>query len=135
FEPRAGRFHVPPPIPQVFQAPNLVICNFVPRKVDWDPDANFLPYHHSNLDSDEVMYYAAGEYRARRGIEEASITHHVGGLPHGPQPGALEASRSAPREVDELAVMVDTFRPLRRTAAAAEVLDPAYPYSWHAPGR
>jgi homogentisate 1,2-dioxygenase len=132
FEPRAGRFHLPPPVHQVFTARNLVICNFLPRKVDWDPTANFLPYHHSNLDSDEVMYYAAGEYRARRGIEPASITHHVGGLPHGPQPGALEASRDAPREVDEVAVMIDTFRPLWRTDVAQEIADAGYPYSWHA---
>jgi homogentisate 1,2-dioxygenase len=97
FEPRAGRFHLPPPTHQVFQAANLVICNFVPRKLDWDPDAVFLPYHHSNLDSDEVMYYAAGNYAARRGISEGSLTHHVGGVPHGPQPGALEATREAPR--------------------------------------
>lgn len=131
FEPRAGRFHLPPPTHQVFQARNLVICNFVPRKVDWDPDANFLPYHHSNLDSDEVMYYAEGEYQARRGIERGSFTLHVGGVPHGPQPGALEASRSRPREVDELAVMVDTFRPLQRTALAHAIDDPGYPESWH----
>ena len=130
FEPRAGRFHVPPPTHQVFQAHNLVICNFVPRKVDWDPEAVFLPYHHSNLDSDEVMYYAEGSYAARRGIERGSFTHHVGGLPHGPQPGALEASRNLPREVDELAVMVDTFRPLHRTEFARTVLDSDYPYSW-----
>jgi homogentisate 1,2-dioxygenase len=130
FEPRAGRFHIPPPTHQVFQAHNLVICNFVPRKVDWDPEAVFLPYHHSNLDSDEVMYYAEGSYAARRGIERGSLTHHVGGLPHGPQPGALEASRNLPREVDELAVMVDTFRPLHRTEFARSVLDADYPYSW-----
>jgi homogentisate 1,2-dioxygenase len=131
FEPRAGRFHVPPPTHQVFAAHNLVICNFVPRKVDWDPEANFLPYHHSNLDSDEVLYYAEGEYQARRGIERGSITHHVGGVPHGPQPGALQASRERPREVDELAVMVDTFRPLHRTAAARAIADLGYPHSWH----
>jgi len=131
FEPRAGRFHVPPPTHQVFQAPNVVICNFVPRKVDWDPEAVFLPYHHSNLDSDEVMYYAGGEYAARRGVSEGSITHHVGGVPHGPQPGALEASRDAPRETNELAVMIDAFRPLHRTSVARQVLDTAYPFSWH----
>ena len=131
FEPRAGRFHLPPPTHQVFQARNLVICNFVPRKVDWDPEAVFLPYHHSNLDSDEVMYYAGGNYAARRGIGEGSITHHVGGVPHGPQPGALEATRDAPRETDELAVMVDTFRPLHRTPTARQVLDTTYPFSWH----
>jgi homogentisate 1,2-dioxygenase len=133
FEPRAGRFHVPPPTHQVFAAHNLVICNFVPRKVDWDPEAVFLPYHHSNLDSDEVMYYAGGDYAARRGISEGSITVHVGGVPHGPQPGALEASRDKPRETNELAVMIDTFRPLHRTATARQVLDSAYPFSWHSP--
>jgi homogentisate 1,2-dioxygenase len=89
-----------------------------------------LPYHHSNLDSDEVLYYAGGTYAARRGISEGSITHHVGGVPHGPQPGALEASFERPRETDEVAVMVDTFRPLHRTAAARSVLDTTYPYSW-----
>jgi homogentisate 1,2-dioxygenase len=131
FEPRAGRFHVPPPMHQTFQARNVVICSFVPRKVDWDPEAVILPYHHSNLDSDEVLYYAGGTYAARRGISEGSITHHVGGVPHGPQPGALEASFERPRETDECAVMVDTFRPLHRTSAARSVLDTTYPYSWH----
>jgi homogentisate 1,2-dioxygenase len=131
FEPRAGRFHVPPPMHQTFQARNVVMCSFVPRKVDWDPEAVILPYHHSNLDSDEVLYYAGGNYAARRGISEGSITHHVGGVPHGPQPGALEASFDRPRETDELAVMVDTFRPLHRTSAARSVLDTTYPYSWH----
>jgi homogentisate 1,2-dioxygenase len=77
------------------------------------------------------MYYAGGNYSARRGIQEGSITLHVGGVPHGPQPGALEASRDAPRETDELAVMIDTFRPLHRTTTARQVLDSAYPYSWH----
>ena len=134
FEPRAGRFHVPPPIHQTFQAPNLVICSFVPRKLDWDPEAVMLPYHHSNLDSDEVLYYVDGNYAARRGIEQGSITLHVGGVPHGPQPGALEASFERPRETDELAVMVDTFRPLHRTQVAREVADREYPYSWHTGG-
>ena len=114
----------------MLQAPNLVICNFVPRKVDWDPEAVALPYHHSNLDSDEVMYYAGGNYSARRGIQEGSITLHVGGVPHGPQPGALEATRDAPRETDELAVMIDTFRPLTMTSAAERFDDPDYPTSW-----
>src|SRR5438876_4451842 len=102
FEPRAGRFHVPPPIHQTFQAQNIVICSFAPRKLDWDPDAIMLPYHHSNLDSDEVLYYVEGNYAARRGIKQGSFTHHVGGIPHGPQPGALEASLDRPRETDEL---------------------------------
>jgi len=134
FEPRAGRFHVPPPIHQTFQAQNLVICSFVPRKLDWDPEAVMLPYHHSNLDSDEVLYYVDGNYAARRGVKQSSFTHHVGGLPHGPQPGALEASFERPRETDELAVMVDTFRPLHRTSVARQIFDKEYPFSWHAGG-
>lgn len=134
FEPRAGRFHIPPPFHQMFQATNVVICSFVPRKLDWDPDAVMLPYHHSNLDSDEVLYYVDGNYAARRGVKAGSFTHHVGGLPHGPQPGALEASFDRPRETDELAVMVDTFRPLHRTSVARHVLDRDYPFSWHSGG-
>jgi homogentisate 1,2-dioxygenase len=134
FEPRAGRFHVPPPIHQTFQAHSLVICSFVPRKLDWDPDAVMLPYHHSNLDSDEVLYYVGGNYAARRGIKQGSFTHHVGGVPHGPQPGALEASLDRPRETDELAVMVDTFRPLHRTSIARQIFDKEYPFSWHTGG-
>jgi homogentisate 1,2-dioxygenase len=134
FEPRAGRFHVPPPIHQTFQATHLVICSFVPRKLDWDPEAVMLPYHHSNLDSDEVLYYVEGNYAARRGIKQGSFTHHVGGIPHGPQPGALEASLDRPRETDELAVMVDTFRPLHRTSVARQIFDKEYPFSWHTGG-
>lgn len=134
FEPRAGRFHVPPPFHQTFNAHNVVICSFVPRKLDWDPDAVMLPYHHSNLDSDEVLYYVDGNYAARRGIKQGSFTHHVGGLPHGPQPGALEASFDRPRETDELAVMIDTFRPLQRTAVARQITDREYPFSWHTGG-
>jgi homogentisate 1,2-dioxygenase len=134
FEPRAGRFHVPPPFHQTFEAAGLVICSFVPRKLDWDPEAVFLPYHHSNVDSDEVLYYVDGNYAARRGIRHGSFTHHVGGLPHGPQPGALEASLQRAPETDELAVMVDTFRPLQRTQLARQVVDAAYPFSWHSGG-
>jgi homogentisate 1,2-dioxygenase len=134
FEPRAGRFHVPPPIHQTFQAHNVVICSFVPRKLDWDPDAVMLPYHHSNLDSDEVLYYVDGDYAARRGVKQSSFTHHVGGVPHGPQPGALEASYDRPRETNELAVMVDTFRPLHRTEVARQLVDREYPFSWHSGG-
>jgi homogentisate 1,2-dioxygenase len=134
FEPRAGRFHVPPPIHQTFQAHNVVICSFAPRKLDWDPEAVMLPYHHSNLDSDEVLYYVEGNYAARRGIKQGSLTHHVGGIPHGPQPGALEASLDRPRETDELAVMVDTFRPLHRTSIARQIFDKEYPFSWHTGG-
>lgn len=134
FEPRAGRFHVPPPIHQTFQAPNLVVCSFVPRKLDWDPRAMFLPYHHSNLDSDEVLYYVDGNYQARRGISQGSFTHHVGGIPHGPQPGALEASLDREPVTDELAVMIDTFRPLGRTERALAIADESYPFSWHTGG-
>jgi homogentisate 1,2-dioxygenase len=134
FEPRAGRFHIPPPMHQTFEATNCVVCSFAPRKLDWDPEAVFLPYHHSNLDSDEVLYYVDGNYAARRGVQQGSFTHHVGGLPHGPQPGALEASRTRAPETDELAVMVDTFRPLHRTQLARQVLDAAYPFSWHSGG-
>jgi len=130
FEALAGRVHVPPPFHQTFEAPGVVVCSFVPRLLDWDPEANVLPYHHHNVDSDEVLYYVNGNYQARRGIAEASITHHVGGLIHGPQPGALEASLGRERRTEELAVMVDTFKPLRRTALALQIADPNYPWSW-----
>lgn len=131
FEPRAGRLHLPPPTHQVFEAPGVAICAFVPRLLDWDPQALPLPYYHSNVDCDEVMYYVAGTYAARRGVGEGSVTHHVGGVPHGPQPGAWEASRESARTTDELAVMIDTFRPLHRTTVARQVLDTTYPFSWH----
>ena len=87
FEPRAGRFHLPPPAHQTFQGPNFVICTFAPRMLDWDPEAVPLPYHHSNIQSEEVMFYAEGDYAARKGVEVGSITLHPSGLPHGPQPG------------------------------------------------
>ena len=90
FEPRAGRFHLPPPAHQTFQGPNFVICTFAPRMLDWDPEAVTLPYHHSNIQSEEVMFYAAGDYAARKGVDVGFITLHPSGLPHGPQPGAVE---------------------------------------------
>lgn len=130
YEPHAGRFHVPPTTHQTFEGPNFVVCSFVPRQIDWDPQAVPIPYFHSNLDSDEVMYYAAGNYAARRGIELGSITLHPRGIPHGPQAGAMEASLSAPRQTNELAVMVDTFRPLHLTPLMDAIDDPRYTDSW-----
>lgn len=129
FEPRAGRFHVPPPTHQTFEGPGFVVCSFCPRKLDWDPEAVPVPYHHSNIDSDEMIYYVDGNYGARK-VEIGSITLHPRGWPHGPSAGAAEASLSRPRETNEVAVMVDTFRPLKYARAAAEIDDPAYLRSW-----
>ncbi|WP_127361212.1 homogentisate 1,2-dioxygenase [Actinacidiphila soli] len=131
FEPVTGRIHQPPPAHQVFEGQNFVICNFVPRKVDYHPLAIPVPYYHSNVDSDEVMFYCGGDYEARKGsgIGPGSISLHPGGHAHGPQPGAYERSIGA-EFFDELAVMVDTFRPLRigeaRSASEAE----GYAWSW-----
>jgi homogentisate 1,2-dioxygenase len=130
FEPRAGRFHLPPPAHQTFQGPNFVICTFAPRMLDWDETAVPLPYHHSNIQSEEVMFYADGDYAARRGVDVGCITLHPSGLPHGPQPGAVEKALGAKR-TDELAVMWDTFRPLKLTSLWRDVDDPSYAYSWN----
>jgi homogentisate 1,2-dioxygenase len=130
FEPRAGRFHLPPPAHQTFQGQNFVICTFAPRMLDWDPEAVTLPYHHSNIQSEEVMFYAAGDYAARKGVDVGFITLHPSGLPHGPQPGAVEKALGKP-STDELAVMWDTFRPLRLSALWSEVDKPEYAYSWN----
>jgi homogentisate 1,2-dioxygenase len=130
FEPRAGRFHLPPPAHQTFQGPNFVICTFAPRMLDWDPEAVTLPYHHSNIQSEEVMFYAAGDYAARKGVGVGSITLHPSGLPHGPQPGAVEKALGK-KSTDELAVMWDTFRPLRLSTLWSEVDKPEYAYSWN----
>jgi len=129
YEPRSGRLHQPPPMHQVFEGPGFVVCNFVPRKTEWDPDAVPIPYYHSNIDSDEVIYYAGGSYGARK-VEHGDITFHPRGLVHGPSAGAMEASLEKPRETDELAVMVDTFRPLHLTAACEAIDDPDYMHSW-----
>jgi len=129
FEPRAGRYHLPPPTHQTFAGPGFVVCSFCPRLLDWDANAMPIPYFHSNIDSDEMMYYVGGDYGARK-VENGSITLHPRGWPHGPSAGAREASLGKPRETNELAVMVDTFRPLRLAAAAAELDDPAYLRSW-----
>ncbi|HVK05200.1 MAG TPA: homogentisate 1,2-dioxygenase [Armatimonadaceae bacterium] len=129
FEPITGAIHQPPPTHQMFEAHNFVVCSFVPRMLDYHPDAVPIPYNHSNLDSDEVLYYVNGNFASRRGIEMGSVTLHPSGLPHGPQPGAVEASLGKTR-TEELAVMLDTFRPLRMTKAAAALEDDYYPFSW-----
>jgi homogentisate 1,2-dioxygenase len=130
FEPRAGRFHLPPPAHQTFQGPNFVICTFAPRMLDWDPEAVPLPYHHSNIQSEEVMFYAEGDYAARKGVEIGCLTLHPSGLPHGPQPGTVEKALGA-KSTSELAVMWDTFRPLRLTTLWKAHDKPEYAYSWN----
>ena len=129
FEPRTGRLHLPPPVHQTFQGPNFVICSFCPRELDYDPQAVPIPYHHSNLQSEEVIYYVSGEFGSRKGIETGSVTVHPSGLPHGPQPGLVEKALGM-RRTEELAVMWDTFKPLRLTALSAELDDGVYAYSW-----
>lgn len=132
FEPITGRVHQPPPVHQVFEGNNFVICNFVPRKVDYHPLAIPVPYFHSNVDSDEVMFYVAGNYEARKGsgIGPGSISLHPGGHSHGPHPSAIEASLGI-ESVDELAVMVDTFRPLELGEAGTASDDGTYAWSWN----
>ena len=129
FEPITGRVHQPPPVHQMFQAHNYVICSFVPRLFDYHPLAIPAPYNHSNIDSDEVLYYVEGNFMSRKGIDRGSFTLHPGGLPHGPHPGTVEKSIGA-KETEELAVMVDTFKPLFLTQDALEFLDENYPMSW-----
>ncbi|HXR64942.1 MAG TPA: homogentisate 1,2-dioxygenase [Ktedonobacteraceae bacterium] len=129
FEPINGRVHQPPPVHQTFQGPNFVVCSFVPRKLDYHPLSIPVPYNHSNIDSDEMLYYVNGNFGSRRGIERSSISLHPRGIPHGPHPGAVEKSLGA-EYTDELAVMIDTFYPLKYTAAARAVDDESYPYSW-----
>lgn len=129
FEPITGRIHQPPPVHQTFQAQAFVICSFVPRLFDYHPLAIPAPYNHSNIDSDEVLYYAEGNFMSRRGIERGSFTLHPGGIPHGPHPGTVEKSIGA-KETKELAVMLDTFRPLHLTEDAKPFIDANYPMSW-----
>ena len=131
FMPITGKVHQPPPVHQVFEGANFVICNFCPRKVDYHPQSIPVPYYHSNVDSDEVMFYVGGDYEARKGsgIGIGSISLHPGGHAHGPQPSAIEASIGA-EYFDELAVMVDTFRPLELGEAGRAVEDPAYAWTW-----
>jgi homogentisate 1,2-dioxygenase len=131
FEPITGRLHQPPPVHQTFEGPNFVICSFVPRKVDYHPLAIPVPYNHHNVDSDEVLFYTGGNYEARRGsgITQGSVSLHPSGFTHGPQPGAVERSLGA-EAFDELAVMVDTFRPLDLCEPALAVEDTAYAWTW-----
>ncbi|TML27222.1 MAG: homogentisate 1,2-dioxygenase [Actinobacteria bacterium] len=133
FEPITGRIHQPPPVHQTFEGPNFVICSFVPRKVDYHPLAIPVPYHHHNVDSDEVLFYTGGSYEARRGsgIGQGSISVHPGGFTHGPQPGAVERAIGA-ESFDELAVMVDTFRPLDLCEPALSIEDSGYAWTWAA---
>jgi homogentisate 1,2-dioxygenase len=133
FEPIAGRVHMPPPVHQTFQGPNFVICSFCPRMLDWESDPTHpsipIPYNHSNLQSEEMIYYVSGEFSSRKGIDVGSITLHPSGLPHGPQPGLAEKSIGQ-RWTSELAVMCDTFRPLRLTELSAGIDDGRYALSW-----
>jgi homogentisate 1,2-dioxygenase len=131
FMPITGKVHQPPPVHQVFEGSNFVICNFCPRKVDYHPQSIPVPYYHSNVDSDEVMFYVGGDYEARKGsgINIGSISLHPGGHAHGPQPSAIEASIGV-EYFDELAVMVDTFKPLELGEAGLAVEDPAYAWTW-----
>ncbi|HZU37176.1 MAG TPA: homogentisate 1,2-dioxygenase [Gemmataceae bacterium] len=129
FEPLTGTVHLPPPVQQTFEASGFVLCTFAPRMLDTHPEAIRVPYAHSNVEADEVLYYVRGHFGSRRGVEEASITLHPRGVPHGPHPGTIMASRSMTR-TDELAVMIDTIKPLSLTRAALEFDAEDYPYSW-----
>ncbi len=129
FEPITGRIHQPPPVHQVFQIPGAVVCNFLPRKLDYHPQSIPSPYNHSNIDSDEVLYFVNGQMLGRKSVEVASISLHPSGIPHGPKPGGYEGSIGR-TETDEIAVMLDTFRPLTLTTAARAFDDPAYPMAW-----
>jgi homogentisate 1,2-dioxygenase len=129
FEPITGTIHQPPPIHQTFQSGGFVVCTFAPRVLDTHPQAVKVPYAHSNVESDEVLYYVRGHFGSRRGVEESSFTLHPHGIPHGPHPGTIVASRQMSR-TDELAVMVDTFRPLYVAQEGMTYDDPNYPYSW-----
>lgn len=130
FEPITGRIHQPPPVHQTFHAPGFVVCSFVPRLFDYHPAGIPAPYNHSNIDSEEMIYYVNGNFMSRKGIEMGSITMHPHGIPHGPAPGAAEGSIGK-AGTEELAVMIDTFRPLHYTTAAMEMDDPSYPFSWY----
>jgi homogentisate 1,2-dioxygenase len=129
FEPITGRVHLPPPIHQTFETDAFVICSFVPRLYDYHPDSIPAPYNHSNIDSDEVLYYVDGDFMSRNNIEKGQITLHPAGIPHGPHPGAYERSIGK-KETLELAVMVDTFKPLKLTKQAMEIELEDYYQSW-----
>ncbi|MEJ6791299.1 MAG: homogentisate 1,2-dioxygenase [Lacinutrix sp.] len=129
FEPITGRVHLPPPIHQTFETNTFVICSFVPRLYDYHPKAIPAPYNHSNIDSDEVLYYVDGDFMSRNDIEQGHISLHPAGIPHGPHPGATERSIGK-TETQELAVMVDTFKPLMVTEEAMKIADEDYYKSW-----
>lgn len=129
FEPITGRVHQPPPVHQTFETSAFVICSFVPRLYDYHPDSIPSPYNHSNIDSDEVLYYVDGDFMSRNHIEKGQITLHPAGIPHGPHPGAYERSIGK-KETRELAVMVDTFKPLKLTKQAIQIEDVTYMKSW-----
>jgi len=129
FEPITGRIHQPPPVHQTFYSDGFVLCSFVPRMFDYHPLSIPVPYNHSNVNSDEVLYYVAGDFMSRKGIDMGSFTHHPSGIPHGPHPGTVEKSLGA-KETKELAVMLDTFAPLYLTKAGLDLCDATYMKSW-----
>jgi homogentisate 1,2-dioxygenase len=129
FEPITGRIHMPPPIHQTFQGKNFVICSFVPRLYDYHPEAIPAPYHHSNIDSDELLYYVDGDFMSRNNIQKGQITLHPAGIPHGPHPGAIERSIGK-KETNEMAVMIDPFNPVQITTEATKIELPEYYQSW-----
>jgi len=129
FEPITGRVHQPPPVHQTFEAAGFVICSFCPRLYDYHPESIPAPYNHSNIDSDEVLYYVDGDFMSRNDIDQGQITLHQGGIPHGPHPGAYERSVGQ-KETEELAVMIDTFKPLKLTEQAMKIDDGKYYKSW-----
>lgn len=131
FEPITGRVHQPPPVHQTFEGPNVVVCSFVPRLFDYHPDAIPAPYNHSNVDSDEVLFYVEGQFMSRKGsgIEQGSVSLHPGGHTHGPQPGSVEASLGAV-STEEYAVMIDTFHPLELGPGARDSEDDKYAWTW-----
>ncbi|MFB6257994.1 MAG: homogentisate 1,2-dioxygenase [Flavobacteriales bacterium] len=129
FEPITGRVHQPPPVHQTFEAHNFVVCSFCPRLFDYHPESIPAPYNHSNIDSDEVLYYVDGDFMSRKGVDKGQITLHPAGIPHGPHPGATENSIGK-ESTDELAVMIDTFKPLQLTDQAMNIEDGAYYRSW-----
>lgn len=131
FEPITGRIHMPPPVHQTFEGKNFVVCSFVPRLYDYHPEAVPAPYHHSNIDSDEILYYVEGDFMSRNNIQRGQLTLHPAGIPHGPHPGAIERSIGK-KETNELAVMIDPFNPVMITETALQLQLPEYYLSWKA---
>jgi homogentisate 1,2-dioxygenase len=129
FEPITGRVHQPPPVHQTFSGAGFVVCSFCPRKYDYHPKAIPAPYNHSNIDSDEILYYVDGDFMSRNNIERGQITLHPGGIPHGPHPGAAERSIGI-EDTAELAVMIDPYKPFQITQQALDIEDPGYYLSW-----